>query len=157
MGKLSVKVFGAVILALTLTEAKEKIFNVTFCTFGLERDNTGVEAACDLALAVGAILIAVGVVFCLLDVVGQIVLGPGDKTRKLLLIGMVAMILVALLCLGSGSYLAYLWGGETTTSILESKRKSASIAVIVLHFTAAISAVSVPLYLGVSTIVSRPL
>ena len=149
----SSKVFGSVMTSLTDREVLVEIFSVEFCGFGFEFGNTGKIEACRLAIAVGAIVCVAGIVFVILDIIGHSHLAKEKTTRLLLLFGMVAMLVIAVLALATGIYLSYLWGAKTDTDVFETKLKVSAIITIALSYASTITAVRRCLSLDVSALI----
>ncbi|XP_062516029.1 uncharacterized protein LOC134191427 [Corticium candelabrum] len=139
--KVLLMVFGSVMTSLTDREVLVEIFSVEFCGFGFEFGNTGKIEACRLAIAVGAIVCVAGIVFVILDIIGHSHLAKEKTTRLLLLFGMVAMLVIAVLALATGIYLSYLWGAKTDTDVFETKLKVSAIITIALSYASTITAV----------------
>lgn len=103
--------FAVVVLAVTA----DKLRDGDACGFGITKDSLrGKEEACNLALAVGAIGMVVGIIGLILEFVVEKGGAVMIVIKKFIFLGlMIAAILTAVLWIATFVYLIYLWEEET--------------------------------------------
>ena len=151
-----------VVLAVTADKLREDTAIGEACAFGLEFDENafdfdsllGKKEACNLALAVGAIGMIVGIIGLVMELVVEKGGAVMIVIKKFIFLGlMIAAILTAILWIATFVYLIYLWEEKTTTRAFTDETKNSARAVLAFSFlSVAVQVRLLPLILRIDTL-----